>query len=151
MKDIQAVKPSQYEPYIDLIFHYAKQYGIQLFPELHGAPGSQNGAEHTGCVFGYKEDGKKHQGYFAPPDRTSGQVDKNMQIALDVMDKMAEKCAQYPGVCWGIGAINEPQGDSRWNTPWMGTYFKEAILTIRQTLPKEFPVVLFSWGSDFQW
>ena len=74
-----------------------------------------------------------------------------MQIALDVMDKMAEKCAQYPGVCWGIGAINEPQGDSRWNTPWMGTYFKEAILTIRQTFPKEFPVVLFSWGSDFQW
>ena len=73
-------------------------------------------------------------------------MDKNMQIALDVMDKMAEKCAQYPGVCWGIGAINEPQGDSRWNTPWMGTYFKEAILTIRQTLPKEFPVVLFTVG-----
>ena len=79
-------------------------------------------------------------------------MDTNMRIALDVMAKMAEKCEQFPGTCWGIGTINEPQGQgSRYNTPWMQTYFKEAILTVRKTLPKDFPVVLFSWPEDFKW
>ena len=78
-------------------------------------------------------------------------MNKNMRIALDVMAKMAEKCAQFEGVCWGIGTINEPQGNNRYNTPWMQTYFTEAILTVRQTLPKDFPVVLFSWPEDFKW
>ena len=78
-------------------------------------------------------------------------MDKNMRIALDVMGKMAEKCAQFEGVCWGIGTINEPQGNNRYNTPWLQTYFKEAILAIRQTLSNDFPVVLFAWPGDLQW
>ena len=78
-------------------------------------------------------------------------MDTNMRIALDVMAKMAEKCDQFEGVCWGIGTINEPQGNNRYNTPWMQTYFKKAILAIRQTLPKDFPVVLFAWPGDLQW
>jgi len=152
IRNLQNVKPSQYEPYIDRIFHYARQYDIQLFPELHGAPGSQNSSPHTGCALGEsREPGEKNNGYFAPPNRVSGQVDTNMRIALDVMAKMAEKCFQFEGTCWGIGTINEPQGNNRYNTPWMQTYFTEAILTVRQTLPKDFPVVLFSWPKDFTW
>ena len=51
-RNLQAVKPNQYEPYIDKIYQYASNHGIQVFMELHGAPGSHNGEIHSGCVTG---------------------------------------------------------------------------------------------------
>ena len=40
---------TSYRPYIDKIFSYARKYGIKVMLDLHGAPGSQNGASHSGC------------------------------------------------------------------------------------------------------
>ena len=40
------MKPHQYEPFIDKIFQFAQKYGFKVFPEMHGAPGSQNGEIH---------------------------------------------------------------------------------------------------------
>ena len=45
-KNLQSVKPHQYEPFIDKIFQFAQKYEIKVFPEMHGAPGSQNGEIH---------------------------------------------------------------------------------------------------------
>ena len=42
-RKLQSVSPAQYEPHLDKIFQLASQYNIKLLPELHGAPGSQNG------------------------------------------------------------------------------------------------------------
>ena len=144
---VKAVKPSQYEPYIDKIFRYAGQYGVQLLPELHGAPGSQNGEMHSGCVTGPETRGKPEH-YF--------DTDWNKAIAVDTMAKMAAKCAQFPGTCWGIGVLNEPQPAGNGGSPnnhdlheFLESYYDEAILKIRQTLPQDFPVVLFAWIYDF--
>ena len=95
------MKPSKYEPYIDRIFQLAEQHSIKLLLELHGAPGSQNGEIHSGCVTGPEVNGGKPEHYF--------NTEWNMEIAVTVMSKMAGKCRQFPDTCWGIGVLNEPQ------------------------------------------
>jgi len=108
-RNLQAVKPSQYSPYIDKIYQWAEKYGIKVLMELHGAPGSQNGEIHSGCVTGAELDGGKPEHYF--------NTDWNKQIAVDSVGKMAEKCQQYGSTCWGIGVLNEPQPSGGGHAP----------------------------------
>ena len=98
---MKAVKPSQYEPHMDKIFRLAGEHNIKLLPELHGAPGSQNGEIHSGCVTGPEVNGGKPEHYF--------NTEWNKEIAVRAVAEMAAKCLQYPGTCWGIGILNEPQ------------------------------------------
>ena len=144
-RNLQSVKPSQYAPYLDRIFQWAQQYNIKVFLELHGAPGSQNGEIHSGCVTGPENNGKPEH-YF--------NTDWNKQIALDSVAGMASKCQQFQSSCWGIGVLNEPQpsGPSNDNDGlhnFLDTYYDEAIKRARETLPWDTPVVLFSWTYDF--
>merc|ERR1711872_1372 len=147
-RNLQAVKPSQYSPYIDKIYQWAEKYGIKVFMELHGAPGSQNGEIHSGCVTGAELDGGKPEHYF--------NTDWNKQIAVDSVGKMAEKCQQYGSTCWGIGVLNEPQPSGGGHPPtdddlhnFLSSYYHEAITKARTILSKDTPVVLFSWTYDF--
>jgi len=146
-RNLQAVKPVQYEPYIDKIYQFASQHGIQVFMELHGAPGSQNGEIHSGCVTGAEHDGKPEH-YF--------NTDWNKQIAVDSIGKMSEKCKQYESTCWGIGVLNEPQPSGGGAEPtddslhwFLEDYYAQAINKARENLSWDTPVVLFSWTYDF--
>lgn len=53
-RNMQMITPDQYEPYIDKIFTWADKYDMKVLIELHGAPGSQNGEMHSGCITGPK-------------------------------------------------------------------------------------------------
>lgn len=53
-RNMQMITPDQYAPYIDKIFTWAKQYDMKVLIEMHGAPGSQNGEMHSGCITGPK-------------------------------------------------------------------------------------------------
>merc|ERR1712198_831732 len=142
-RNLQAVKPSQYDPFFDRIFQFAQKYSIKLFPELHGAPGSQNGEIHSGCVTGAENNGKPEH-YF--------NTDWNKEIAVDAIGRMAEKCQEYPNVCCGIGVLNEPQPSGNGASPnddelhqFLDRYYDEAIMRVRDTMAWDVPVVLFSW------
>ena len=129
------------------------QYGIKLFPELHGAPGSQNGKAASGCITGPKivmENGKEKnpEHYF--------ETKWNKKIALRAVEKMAEKCKEYEGTCWGVGVLNEPMlagkgpGSDRDKVhEFLDQYYEESIKAVRQIFQDEFPVVLFSWTYNF--
>lgn len=67
---------------------------------MHGAPGSQNGEMHSGCITGPKIGDAKPVHYFdnAP----------NMAFANTTIGKMAEKCAEKIDSCYGVGVLNEP-------------------------------------------
>jgi len=146
-KNLQSVKPLQYEPFIDKILQFAQKYEIKVFPEMHGAPGSQNGEIHSGCVTGPEVNGKPEHFF---------NTEWNRQIAVDVVGKMAEKCQQFQDVCWGIGVLNEPQPSGNGSSPtnselheFLDLYYEEAIIRVRETMPWDFPVVLYSWIYDF--
>ena len=124
-RNLQAVKPHQYEPYIDRIYQLAARYGVKVLTEIHGAPGSQNGEMHSGCVTGPEIFGKPVH-YF--------NTDWNKQIAIDTVGKMAEKCQQFGSTCWGVGVLNEPQPSGGGAEPtdeslhwFLDDYYSQAI------------------------
>ena len=144
-RNLQSVKPYQYEPYLDKIYQYGSKYGIKIFMELHGAPGSQNGEIHSGCVTGPENNGKPTH-YF--------NTDWNKEIAVNAIGKMSEKCKENYRVCWGVGVLNEPQpsrpapSDDELHA-FLSDYYHQAIQKARASLSWDTPVVLFSWTYDF--
>jgi len=144
-RNLQSVSSGQYSQYLDRIFQWAARYNMKVLLELHGAPGSQNGEIHSGCVTGAENNGKPEH-YF--------DTDWNKEIALNSIEQMAAKCRQFESSCYGIGVLNEPQpsGPSNDNDglhAFLDTYFDEAIRRARETLSWDTPVVLFSWTYDF--
>lgn len=146
-KNLQAVTAEQYQPYIDKIISYCKKYDMKFFFEMHGAPGSQNGSQASGCVTGSTNSNEvKPDHYF--------DSDANKQIALNTIGVMAQKCAKHWGHCYGVGVLNEPMPGE--NSPtsddlhtFLDVYYGEAILEARKYLNADVPVILFSWKYDF--
>lgn len=143
---MQKVTPDQYAPYIDNIFTWAKKYGMKVFVEMHGAPGSQNGEMHSGCITGSQNSDVKPVHYF--------DTDWNLELGLRTVEKMSQKCNQFIDSCYGVGVINEPQPGNPTPTEdtlhdFLDRYFSMAILMARKYLSNDVPVALFSWTYDF--
>lgn len=115
--------------------------------DLHGLPGSQNGAQASGCVTSPETEKGGHGPHFF-----NGTT--NMNIALRAVDAMAKRCKEAGTTCQGIEPVNEPQpnpGQSKKNlVKFLDTYYDAAIRKIRETLPMDKPVVLFSWKNYFK-
>lgn len=83
------------EEYLDQALSWAKNYGLNVWIDLHGAPGSQNGFDNSGLRDSYKfQDGD------------------NTQITLDVLQYIFEKYGgeDYEDTVIGIELLNEPLG-----------------------------------------
>ncbi|KAM0903988.1 hypothetical protein ACQ4PT_018309 [Festuca glaucescens] len=76
---------------LDRAFHWAQIFGLKCIIDLHAAPGSQNGMEHSAS--------------------RDGSVDwpseANIQKALDVINFLAQRYADNPSLL-GIELLNEP-------------------------------------------
>lgn len=107
------------EPYISAIgrldwaVKMSKKYDIQALICLHGAPGSQNGHDHSGRI------GSMHwQEHSA-----------NRRQTVEVIRRLAERYRDEPAV-WGIELLNEPQ--AKWRQPVLRQYYQDAYEVIRQ-------------------
>ncbi|XP_058096332.1 glucan 1,3-beta-glucosidase-like [Magnolia sinica] len=69
-----------------------RKYGIKVSVDLHAAPGSQNGNEHSGTRDGSQEWGK---------------TDENIQQTVAVIDFLAARYAMNPSLI-AVELINEP-------------------------------------------
>lgn len=93
--------------YLDWAVRMAKKHGLKVLIDLHGAPGSQNGRDHSG------RSGKAEwYGESAYRRRT-----------IDVLVRIAEKYRAEPAV-WGLQLLNEPKiGLLQWK---LRRFYKEA-------------------------
>ena len=83
-----------YRPYIDKILGFARKHGQKVLLDLHGAPGSQNGASHSGCSIN--------------GGNLYWDSDWNKQNTLSAVRALAEICNSNLDVCYGIEVLNEP-------------------------------------------
>lgn len=77
---------------LDWAFVMAKKYDIDIVISLHGAPGSQNGKDHSGRVGRadwYRENRYREQ-------------------TMMVLNRLAERYCDHPRL-WGLQLINEPK------------------------------------------
>lgn len=78
---------------LDNAFSWAQKYDIQVIIDLHAAPGSQNGNEHSGTRDGSLEWGK---------------TDDTIQQSVAVIDFLAARYANNPKL-YAMELLNEPQ------------------------------------------
>lgn len=107
------------DPYISAIgrldwaVRMAKKYDIKALICLHGAPGSQNGHDHSGRI------GPMHwQEHSA-----------NRRQTVEVIRRLAERYRDEPAV-WGVQLLNEPQAYLR--QPALRQYYRDAYDALRQ-------------------
>lgn len=81
-------------PYIDAAIDWARQTGLKVIIDLHGAPGSQNGFDNSGQRL-------------SKPEWQSGNT---VQMTLSVLQTIQNKYADssYDDVVAGIELLNEP-------------------------------------------
>ncbi|CAL8997300.1 unnamed protein product [Prunus brigantina] len=77
---------------LDKAFLWAQKYGLKVIIDLHAAPGSQNGFEHSASRDGSQE---------------WGQTDENIQQTVDVIDFLTARYARSPSL-YAVELINEP-------------------------------------------
>ncbi|XP_077214111.1 putative glucan 1,3-beta-glucosidase A [Tasmannia lanceolata] len=78
---------------LDNAFLWAQKYGVKVIIDLHAAPGSQNGNEHSGSRDGFQD---------------WGHTDENIQQTVAVIEFLASRYAQNPSLA-AVELINEPQ------------------------------------------
>ena len=111
---------------LDWAVKVATRYKIRVLICLHGAPGSQNGHDHSGRI-------GKAEWYRNPAYR---------QQSIEVLSGLAARYKNQPTV-WGIELLNEPNA---WHKPWvLKRFYQDAYLAIQSTGRKGI-VTVFSDG-----
>jgi glucan 1,3-beta-glucosidase len=118
--------------YVDKAFEWAEQTGIKILLDLHGVPGSQNGADHSGR----KGKVKWHK------------AEKNIIDSLDVIDKLARRYGQNPQLL-GIEMLNEPKANLPRRT--LIRYYVSAYSLIRAHCPSWVWVVMSDGFRPRRW
>ena len=122
-----AVKTYAGDPYVPMVswryllrgIEWARKYGLRINLDLHGAPGSQNGWNHSG-----------HQGVIGWLNGTDG--DLNGQRTIEIHNQLSQFFTQdrYKNIITLYGLVNEPKMISL-NTQTVMTWSQNAITTIR--------------------
>ncbi|KAK6130644.1 hypothetical protein DH2020_035619 [Rehmannia glutinosa] len=116
---------------LDNAFSWAEKYGIKIIVDLHCAPGSQNGWEHSGSRDSSQE---------------WGQTDDNIQQTVQVIDFLAARYAKSPSL-FAVALINEPlaPGVSVQN---LTKYYKAGYDAVRKHSPTAYVVLANRLGPS---
>jgi glucan 1,3-beta-glucosidase len=108
--------------YIEEAFEWAEKFDLKIILSLHGAPGSQNGKDHSGKV-----------GYI---DWYKGD---NVELTYKVLKIIIKKYGQSKALA-GIELLNEPD----WRVPRRGlaAYYNQAYRLIREGLDADVVVII---------
>ena len=98
--------------YIDKAIKWAQKYGMSVMIDLHGAPGSQNGQDHSG-----------HSGAINWP------TPENIAETITVLGMISERWSNEPNV-WGIELMNEPHWSLSRDT--LTSFYRNAYDEIRK-------------------
>ena len=109
--------------YIDRLFGWAKEYDLQVILDLHGAPGSQNGWDHSGKAGLLSWHTKKMY----------------ISETLAVLEGLAQQYGQNPAL-YGIEVLNEP----RWDVPidTLLGFYSQAYATLRELCRSEVKIIV---------
>lgn len=94
----------------DWFIENAKERGMYVILDFHGAPGSQNGSDHSGV------DGGSNK-MLASQLFWGDKASDNQQLYYEIWEVIAERYKDEPAVA-GYDLLNEPYCTYRYNTPY---------------------------------
>lgn len=119
--------------YADLAFDWAAKHGLGVLLDLHGAPGSQNGWDHSGRA--------GELGWPTKPEYAAR--------TADVLEALAQRFGSRSNLI-GIEFMNEP----RWDVPLeaLKDFYPKAAARVRKHCPADRVAVVFHDGFRLdQW
>ncbi|XP_073265511.1 probable glucan 1,3-beta-glucosidase A [Populus alba] len=133
-----ASDPTPPQPYVggslkalDNAFLWAQNYGLQVVIDLHAAPGSQNGWEHSSSRDGSQE---------------WGQTDENIRQTVDVIDFLTARYAKSPSL-YAVELMNEPRAPGA-SLDSMTKYYKAGYDAVRKHSSTAYVVMSNRLSSD---
>ena len=124
--------PSVSLAYLDRVFEWGRKHGLAVLLDLHGAPGSQNGADHSGC----DSDGVGWHG------------DASVKLSLKAIDTFARRYAPHPSFL-GIELMNEPGWAVEWDHGKLLEYYTRAYALVHAASPSALVVFNVLFWSEF--
>lgn len=118
--------------YVDRAFGWAAKHNIKILLDLHAAPGSQNGRDHSGRLgaVGWAKD------------------EANIILTLEVIKRLAIRYCKDPQLL-GISLLNEPQ--SRMSKSVLTRYYQAAYAIIRDKCGPDVWVVFSDGFRPRRW
>ncbi|KAL5982125.1 hypothetical protein ACLOJK_016194 [Asimina triloba] len=116
---------------LDNAFQWAAKYGVKVIIDLHGAPGSQNGWEHSGARDRFPEWGK---------------TDENIQQTVAVIEFLAARYAKRPNLL-AVQLINEPSSPAV-SLKALTNYYKAGYSAIRKHSSTAYVIMANRQGSE---
>jgi glucan 1,3-beta-glucosidase len=118
--------------FIDFALDQCQQNGLKLLLDLHGAPGSQNGWDHSG---------------------RSGPVNwpkdpQNIQETLRILESFSQKYGKHPAL-FGIELLNEPRVDVPLEI--LQQFYQDAYARVRKHLDPNAAIVFHDAFRPLAW
>ena len=132
---------------IDWFIEQAGQRGIYVILDFHGAPGSQNGSDHSGIDGGNNKQGASE--FFFGSNAYN-----NQQLYYDIWYKIAQRYANNPTVA-GYDLLNEPYCTYRYNSSYsadqlhsiLWDIYNNAYNVIRSADPNHVIIMEATWDA----
>lgn len=117
--------------YLDQAMVWAGRYDLAVIIDLHGAPGSQNGHDHSGRTgtIGWK-------------------TEENIHKTLLVLEKLAKRYAGVPALA-GIELLNEPSW--RIGRRTLADFYRQGYEVIRKNCGPEIAVIFSDAFRPLRW
>lgn len=118
--------------YLDRAFDWATTHNLKILIDLHAAPGSQNGWDHSG---------------------RSGDINwhkhtEHQEKSLNTIARLAKRYGSHSHL-WGIEVLNEPHWDIPKKT--LAAYYEKAYKIIRSHTPDSVAVVISDAFRPYDW
>ncbi|GJW68266.1 probable glucan 1,3-beta-glucosidase A [Tanacetum coccineum] len=117
--------------YLDKAFVWAKKYNLKVILDLHAAPGSQNGFEHSATRDGLIE---------------WGITDENIQETVRVIEFFTTRYAANPSL-YAVELINEPHA-SGVPVSVLNKYYDAGYKAVRKHAPNAFVILATRLSGD---
>jgi len=105
--------------YIDFAFDMCEKFNLSLLLDLHGAPGSQNGVDHSGCSLG--------SNWLEQPD--------NLNLTLTAIEVMMMRYGSRRALV-GVELVNEPAEKYCTDNPEeLLKFYQDAYILVRRYSP----------------
>ena len=117
--------------HVENAMQWASNHGLQVLIDLHGAPGSQNGMDHSGQSGDIK---------WTKPE--------NIEATIKSLEFIAARYGNHPNL-WGIECLNEPRWDVSLDT--LKSFYLAAYPRVRKHLPVEKAFVMHDGFRPFSW
>ncbi len=121
-------------PYLDRAIEWARNAGLKVWIDLHGAPGSQNGFDNSGQLLS------------TPGWGQGNTITQTLQVLSQISEKYTRQ--EFQDVVAGIELVNEPLNQP---LPDLQTFYRSGYDLVRQGSNVTAVAISdgFRWGRDF--